>query len=803
MAGRAFWEASVLAIVTGLGTPALAQDAPPAAGQPDAAQTSAAGQLDTAQTAAATMPDTGAVGEVVVTAQRREERLQDVPISITAFTAESLTKSDTTNLARLANFTPGFSFGQSGQDARPGIRGTRTTPDGGGDTVIGYYVDDVFQPLAVQASQPFVDVARVEIARGPQGTLFGRNTFGGAISVVNALPGKELEGGFDLTYGNYERVRATGFASVPITDSLGVRLAVLREKRDGYIKNVAFGGDPGLPGNNLGDLDRDYVRGTVRFKPSSNLDILLRGTYWHEGGAGSIALGGYKLQGILVSAASCTPVPAAPTRACFNAFGSPISFFAGSAADNDGVPDFNGVDLGRPVSPDPYAWQGRFRGLVDLNSRQGNGQIRWSNDSIFIRSITGYQDFKYRGNSGNAFGPVVSLFALDRNTETFTQELQIGGAQTTPFQWIAGVYYYDEKSFEQLLLTSLNAAGVATSIQATSGVQDRMTKSYAGYAQASLNVTDALKLTAGGRYTRDKKQLDASTFSQNLLTGVVATPTAITRDATFNRFTWRLGADYKLARDHLLYASASTGFRSGGFNAGVLTQPLVPATFAPERVTAYEIGSKNQFLDRTLQLNVAAFYNDYRNLQLSLAFPVPGTPTILTAILNAGAARAYGVEAEAIWRPVPELTLNATAELTNARFTDFSFFGRIANPYPLQTLDLRGNQITRTPDHKFTVGAAYDIRIPGFGTITPQANALFSDSYYNTEYNTPLDRQKAYTTVDASLGYRTEDDRISLEAFVTNLTNKAVQISGSFGSQSLLTNYAPPRFYGLRLSFRN
>ncbi len=786
---RHLWLASPLALV--VTTPGFAQTASPA---PNASTAPAA--------------NSGAVGDIVVTAQRREERLQNVPIAITALDSNQLQKSDTTNITRLTNFVPGLSFGQSGQDVKPGIRGTRTAPDGGGDVVIGFYVDDVFQTLAVQASQPFVDVQRVEVARGPQGTLFGRNTFGGAISVVNAVPGDKIEYQGSVTLGNYDRNVLQGFVSLPITDTFGVRVAGYRERRDGYIKNVAFNGDPGLPGNDLGDRVTDYLRGTVRWAPTDSLEVVLRGTYWREGGTGSVGVGAYKAGGLLIN----------PATGALDAKGTPLFFYSGvptpvaSGGDKDGVPDINGFDVGRPVTPDPYAWQGRFRGLVDLVEKQGNGQIRWHNDSIFLRSITGYQDFRYKGNAGTALGPVSGIFTIDRNTKTFTQELQIGSVATSPLQWIAGLYYYNERAFENFLIftipTTVSNPTTASAIAVASspGPQSRKTDSYAGYAQASYNVTDALRLTAGGRYTRDKKELLASTFGQNLVTGArTDARLSIDRKATFSRFTWRLGADYKLNSDQLLYASVSTGFRSGGFNAGVLTNPLVPATFQPERVTAYEVGSKNRFDSGRVQLNAAFFYNDFKNLLDGLAYAAPNTnpPTIISAILNAGAARAYGVELEGIWKPVRQLTLNATAEFTNARYTDFKFVGQLARFYPVVQNDLSGNKMVRTPDHKFTVGASYDIEIPGFGVITPQANALISSSYYNLEYNTPLERQGAYATLDASLGYRTEDGRFSVEAFGTNLTNKAVQTSAAYGSASNLTAYGLPRFYGVRLTVRN
>ncbi|QMW22050.1 TonB-dependent receptor [Sandaracinobacteroides saxicola] len=748
--------------------------------------------------------------DIVVTAQRREERLQNVPIAISAFTQEELTKNDVRDISRLAQFTPGFNFGQSGFDTRPAIRGVRTdSVDGNGDPTIGFYIDDVYQSLAVQASAPIVDVARVEIARGPQGTLFGRNTFGGAISIVSALPTNELEGGFDLTYGNYDRIKATGYISIPVSDSFGIRLAGSRERRDGYVINV----NPVARGNDLYSRDSDFMRSTARWTPTDSLEVIVRGTYWREGGTGAGAFG-YK-QGGVIANPNVTPETAGVRGGRGLLTGTPLFFFAG--APRDGIPDINGVDIGSPDSPDPYSWVGEFRPSAALKQYAGSGQIRWSNDSIFVRSITSYQDFKYQSNAGEARGSPRTEYVAIRNTRTFTQELQVGSVTSKPFQWIAGLYYLDDKYYDSFYI---NDPGYFFQ----SG-QTISTKSYAAYGQASLYLSDMFRITAGGRYTSDEKnfiynELYADTISPfpSAFTNQAAFqayrcpgaslnatcfPAAFPAKGTFKKFTWRLGAEAFLTPENLLYASVSTGFRSGGFNGASLNNPNLPAAFQPENITAYEIGSKNRFAGGTIQLNASAYYNQFRNLQLQNQFSIPGSTVSSSGVLNAGSARAYGLELEAVVRPMPELTLNATAALVNARFTDYRFRGRPSTFYPLQDINLSGNSLGHTPDYKFTAGASYDFVIPGFGTITPRASAVFSGKYFNTDYNTVIDVQRAYTTIDAGLGWKSEDQRFGLEAFVTNLTDKAVLNYAAFGSQTLLTSYEPPRFYGIRFSFKS
>lgn len=770
-------------------------------------------QQDKAEPASEAQGNEDGVKDIVVTAQRREERLQNVPIAITAFTQDDLTRNDVRDISRLAQFTPGFNFGQSGFDTRPAIRGARTdSVDGNGDPSIGFFIDDIYQTLSVQASAPIVDVARLEVARGPQGTLFGRNTFGGAVSISNALPSADLEAGFDFTYGNYDRVKATGFASIPVSDTFGIRLAGSKEKRDGYVKNV----NPLAIGNDLYDRDSDYLRATARWAPTDSLEVILRGTYWQEGGTGAGAFG-YKQGGVIVNPA-VTAVTATQRGGRGLLTGTPFFFFTGSP--RDGIADINGIDIGRPDSADPYTWQSEFRPKARLKQLSTSGQVRWSNDDIFIRSITGIQDFKYNSNTGEAIGAPSTEYVGIRNAETFSQELQVGSIEDKPLQWLLGAYYLNDKYFDSFLI---NDPGYFYQ----SG-QTINTKSYAAYGQLSYYINDIFRLTAGGRYTVDKRNfqfdevyLDTVAFPQPFTSqadyrsfncprqvngqpslNVFCFPATFPAKGTFKKFTWRLGAEAFLTQSNLLYASVSTGFRSGGFNGASLNNANLPPAFSPETITAYEIGSKNRFADGKVQLNLSAYYNDFKNLQLQNQFSIPNSTISASGVLNAGAARAYGVEIEAIVRPVPALTLNATAALVNARFTDYRFVGRPSTFYPIQNIDLSGNSLGHTPDAKFTGGITYDIAVPGFGTITPRVSFVYSSKFYNTDYNTPIDVQPAYGTIDAALGWKSEDERFSLEAFVNNLTDKAVLNYGAFGSQTLITSYEPPRFYGIRFSFR-
>lgn len=739
---------------------------------------------------AAATADNGQVDDIVVTAQRTEQRLQEVPISVTALSAADLKRTGTDDITRLNQNTPGFSFGRSGLEARPAIRGVRTENVGGnGDPTIGFYVDDIYQSRAAQAGQPFVDVSRVEVARGPQGTLFGRNVFGGAISVVNALPSDRFELGGDVTVGNYARVGVTGFVSVPVTDTFGIRVAGMRETRDGYVKNIV------VPNNDLYSKDTSYVRGTAEWAPTHNLDLILRASYWQEGGTGGQAFG-YKPQGGFVNPnATAAQFAATGGRDLTGVLVPNLNFFSAASGQRDGIPDFQGRDLGVTVNPDPYVWQGQLRSFARLKQTAVSGQIKYSTDDVFIRSITGYEDFTYVANSGDVAGPSAAESRQVRGSKSTSEELQIGGVKTNPFQWIVGLYYLDDKVFDEFGSFRIN---INDGVAGSRGPFTAQVYSKAVYGQASYFVIPQIRLTGGVRYTEDRKTFDVTNY--RIVAGVDQVVSSFRLAGTFRRTTYRGGIDYFLTPGHLFYGSVSSGFRSGGFNGGAGTNPLIPATFDPETVTAYEIGSKNRFDGGKYQLNVAVYRNDFKNLQVQNQFLVGATT--LSAIRNAGRAYSQGLEIEAVARPVPPLTLNATATISKAIYTDYITSAPPNYPAAPAGFSLAGNRVPFTPKTKFTFGGRYDFELGRLGVVTPSANAIVSSSFYNTDYNTVLDIQKAYAKVDLRLAWRSTDEHYGVDLFVENIGDVAVKNRGVFGSQGLNASYETPRFYGVKLSYR-
>jgi iron complex outermembrane receptor protein len=729
--------------------------------------------------------------EIVVTAQRRNENLQQVPLSVTAIGADALARNDIRDLSRIDVLTPGFSFGRSGSDARPAIRGVRTeNVAASGDPSIGFYMDNVYQSRASQGLVPFVDVGRVEVQRGPQGTLYGRNTFGGNIAVESHAPTDKFEGGISGIYGQYARGRADGFVNVPVSDSFAFRVAGLHEGMNGYVK----GNDHA---HAIYDRDTNYVRVGARLAPaSSGFEAVLRYSYWSEKGTGGGAFG-YRVGGVYVN----------PTTGAFDINGTPILI---NPKAKDGIPDVAGIDIGFPIAANaPLYYPGDVIIQQRVKQHQISANLSYDFGPVIAKSITGYTDFAAFRNADNDFSPrILSEDFQDDHLHTFSQELQLASSRENRLNWIVGAFYMRDNIFKADFYsfpeTNLNGVAINARPKITS---------YAGFAQASYWVMpDIFKLTGGIRYTHDRKYvtrgnatvtngvITASRLDINPATGQPYTPL----DLKFSRTTWRANAEYYATQENLLYATVSTGFRSGGFNSGAFTNPNVPALFVPETVTAYEIGSKNRFLDDTLQVNLAAYYNKFKSLQVQNQFLIPaagGGFTTSSAILNAASANSKGVEIEIQARPTRQLNLGLTATFSDAKFDNYkgapapALYTTIPGGY-----DLTNNRVPYNAHAKLTGVISYDFDLMGRGTLTPQVTALYSGGYFLTDFNKALDYQPGYAKIDLRLTYLSPDEKYSLEVFGDNVTNKVVLNRATFGSGGLNQNYDAPKMWGVRAS---
>jgi iron complex outermembrane receptor protein len=843
--------------------------------------------------------DSAGIEEIIVTAQRREENLQDVPISVSAFTAEQMAARGTNDISRLEGQVPGFTFGRSGSDARPAIRGVRTENVGvNGDTTIGFFIDGVYQSRASQATTGFVDIERVEVQRGPQGTLYGRNTFGGNIVISSAKPSLEgYFGGIDLTVGENGRFRTDAFVNAALSDMVAIRIASSYEKSDGYVKNV----NP--LGNNLFDDDNRYVRGSLLLQPNDAFSALIKFDYSRRVGAGGSAFG-YKLAGSYFDVAS--------RQQLYNA--TPVFGLNTRGGNRDGVNDalpgsaVATSDLGVPIfaAGDPYTIDTDQKTILDLENNAWTANLAYDFGSVTLKSITGYTDFGAIRTSDTDFSAnQIGVDFQDTRAKTFSEELQLLSSDTeSALTYVLGTYYFKDKltgvfineQFSRIIRNVTPNLNLAANGGGFYDQQRAETESFAAYAQASYAITEQLKFTAGVRHTSDKK--DFAFANANAILPTAGTPpvpqgtaitlgtgpipnsafgtegaatnctyttfppprsgfqclasnTTILTGATydtkkFNKTTWRAGLDYQLSDDNLMYASVSTGFRSGGFNSGQGPAALQP-TFNPETVIAYEIGSKNRFADNTIQINLAAFYNNYKGLQEQRQVPVGATT--LSIIENSGKARSYGAEAELIWQPVDALQIGATFAYLNAKYTEYrdvpapfgttilvtdaaaltptvvngvtiapagqrrlfapgyncglvAGTGGAGQPAAAYGCDISGNSIPYSPEFTGAVYASYEIDLGSAGTLTPYASINFSSSFFGQPFNSILEKQDAFSKIDLRLTWA-YNENVSIQGFVTNVTDKVTSTRFVWGGGGALqASYAPPRLWGARASFK-
>lgn len=865
------------ALVLGLPLAALAQTAPPAR-------------------------DTGELQSITVTANRRAEDQQKVSVSVTAVTGATLTERNVTDLSQMESLSAGFTFSRSGVDARPAIRGVRTENVAvNGDTTIGYFVDGIYKSRAQQAMLGFVDVARVEIMRGPQGTLFGRNTFGGSVAITTVEPElKSLETNAGLELGSFGKKRFDGVLNLPLGDTVALRLAGIVEKADPWVKNDYD--------NSAGLFDRDlkYLRASLKFKPSADFEAVLRADVTQQGGNGGSAFG-YKLVGSYVHTASCQQL-----------FNADLLILNTRGGNRDGVNDCSrtqgaaagtganavgaGVDLGIPLYKPGQLDRinNNYRSFLDLKDSNFNADVTYRLPGVTLKSITGYADFAAARTSDTDFSSSTIGVDYQKTTaKTLTQEFQVLSDTRGPLSYVAGVYLFKDKLLgrfinEQQPRTILSPALAAPLSLPQNGagffdLQLPETQSTALYGQLSFLATDAVTLTAGARYTRDKKSFkyananallplnaagapdgtlitlitpdpSAAAFGStgntnctgsnaqpgfNCLPGTNTVTGATYTDATFSKSTGKLAVDYKLSSSQLLYASVANGFRSGGFNSAQAIESV--RTFKPEEVTALELGSKNRFMGNKLQVNLAAFSNDYTNLQEQRQVAV-GASTI-SVIFNAAKAKSKGLEAEVEWRQSRDLTLGGTLSLLDAKYTSFPDValpfgtsilvtdpastapqldangiviapagqkrifapgyncgvvpgtGGAGQPAAAFGCDLSGKRLPYAARYQGSAFVRYDISLPSGGMLTPTLVATYSSGYFGQPTNAEIEKQGSYLKADFKLNWRI-NERFGLLAYVDNLTDK--QTINRFvwgGGGALQVSAAAPRTFGLKLSY--
>lgn len=752
-----------------------------------------------------------AVDEIIVTARRREESQQSVPISVAAYSAESLEQRSVDDLADLSGASPNLyvSSGPSGGQGTGAIymRGVGQTDFiATADPGVGVYVDGVYLSRTIGNVLDLVDIERVEVLRGPQGTLFGRNTIGGAISITTRVPGNEFGGDVEVSLGEFERRDARLRLNAPlIEDRLAGSLAVVRRTRDGY-------GSRPLAGEEMGDINLWAARGALNFTPTSDFDLVL-------------AVDAARRDEHAVVHSPTDIIETDPNFVLLQAYNTFIATPFGSPLLNvtpacpDGVippaPSPVATSCSSPViGTNPYSSQATSFNVSDLDVLGGSANATWDLGALTLRSITAYRT--QESTSGADFDGSPLSFSeqiVNIETDTFSQEVQLfGEAFDSRLSWLVGAYYSRESSDTDFTFL-VAQPGFGPSINLLTTLE---TTSYAAFASGTWRLTDRLSATAGVRYSRDERDTeDNANFVSNPYLGgapssFYAAPgpgpfpgvpnffpfgTIVTGADSWENVSPRLSVEYQASEGAFLYASVAEGYKSGSFNGRPLTGSLAPTAYGPEQVTTYELGWKLDLFDRRLRLNTSVFNTSYDDIQVTIL--VADGPLVNTPTVNAGQAEVRGVEFELQAAPTEALRLDASVGYVDASFTKLnapsSFPGAVI-PFGTDA------EFAQTPEWTASLGAQYSFDLAGNGVLILRGDANYRDHVYFNVPNLDEASQDGFTLFNARATYESPDGAWRLAVFGTNLADETYK-TFAFGAFGIVTSYyGAPREWGVSLS---
>jgi iron complex outermembrane recepter protein len=760
----------------------------------------------------------GGLEEVVVTARKTEESLQTTPVSIVAVSGDQLTALGVDSLKNfdvtVPNLSIGGTMGQGNSVANFSIRGVGGASSGfiTQESAVGVYIDDVLYAHPNGALLDMLDVDRVEVLRGPQGTLFGRNTAGGALRYFTAKPGPELAGNLKLTVGSFNRRDVSGSLNMPFSDTWALRFAVSDKSRDGYIHRV-------VDGLRTGDENSQVARAQLRWQASDKLDFLLAADRirTHDHGNGT-TIGGYSptdlYPGLLYNAMA--PPTAVALRATTP---SNITTFApGTAA----------ADFARFTVTDRYSVYG---GSVDINEFRSSSvslTINYAfNDNLSLKSITGSSSNHQRMTQDWDRTPI-NMFLLNEfiDMEYTTQELQLTGNYDR-LKWVAGLYYFKDDAFDDKFRDS-----------PTDGVRGRefkdlITKSRAAFAQATYNFTDRFSGTLGLRYSKDTKDYVNFRSTRNIIAGV---PTPFRApQGEWTDTSPRVGLEQRWTPTIMTYVSFAKGYKAGGLNDTMVNSPgttvCAPGTaaisgtnpancglteFKPENLKNYEIGLRSEFFNRRLRLNLTAFESDYKDMQVQL---IDQNPPPTQYNINAD-AKISGVELELAAVATDNFIIRASYGFTDARYGPNIAAQTIPPPPRLQVPTLgRSTPLLRAPKNSYNIALAWKQPLANGNELRFDTNYGHKSEQASTSTPTNMILMPAYGLLNARLEYRTESNW-SIALYGTNLTDEyyltsAMDPAGpaskfTFGSgQShdavfgfTMLDVGRPREYGIEVGYK-
>lgn len=701
--------------------------------------------------------------EIIVTAQKREQKLQDVGISVTAFSGDQISELGYTDTVDITAQVPGLQLQQFHPSITVfNIRGISQNDFGDQlEAPVAVYVDEAYVGAMGAIHGGLFDIERVEVLRGPQGTLFGRNATGGLLHFVSRKPTEELEGYASLTLAEYDQVKFEGAISGAIAEGILGRLSVSTNKHDGILENRV--------GSDLRDADRYSVRGQLQIALGEDGSLNLKAGYSENDEQGNA----YDL---------------------VNAVGDGFGGLGRAILPTEDIYGVGpGTGLTPFIEPDNDGLEGSFdqTGFFEKDAFGLTAKLTWEFDGVTFTSVSDYlsMDKDYVEDADSS--PIRYFeFATTQEYDQFSQELRLNG-ETDSMRWVAGLYYLDMETDNTSGIVIEGAfLGAPAGLIPTGVAYELESESKAIFGQVEFDLSDEVTLLAGLRYTEDEREID-SVFVDFLNTDGTPIPfnnaTSSLASQEWENVSAKLELDWRPADGALLYASVTRGHKAGNF-----AQPVFATTFSllphdEEELTSYEIGYKGSLSSDRLRINAAAFYYDYSDYQ---AFSLQG---LEQAIFNKDAS-IKGAEVEVTWlTPVEGLEILLGASVLDAEVEDVNLpDGTVTDRDMPQAPDLSLNGLVR-----------YAWSALG-GTLAVQVDAAYNDDSYFSVFNGPEEFEESYTVANANISYTTKDERWKITGFVKNFTDEEYRIYNlDVSAIGIIQNaFAAPRWYGATISYQ-
>jgi iron complex outermembrane recepter protein len=713
---------------------------------------------------ASQQPQSGALEEILVTAQRRSENAQDIPMSISAFNGETLENRGIVSTEDLSKITPGLQFG-SASLARNElfIRGIGSNRfEAGGESSSAVFIDDIYQPRFSNLLFNLLDVDRIEVLKGPHGTLYGRNTIGGAIAVYTPTPSEQphvearADAGTQNLYGGMVSVAG------PLSDQVTGSMSVGYRRRDGFMKDLVSGKTNGT--------ESSGARLKLVYAPTDQLKFTFTASTFDT-----------------------------TEDAVLLARGTPYVYLLNPAIPPPGP------------NPDPYNSAYSTPGGASTQTRLVSARADYQTDDLTLSSITAYQH-THDENAEDGDSSIYDAFNYQGSDDshTISQEFRVSSNNSGALsaggrlKWLGGLYFLQDRVtepygfrigsdslFAALAGPLFPAAGIVNNVY-----KDLTTKSSAAFGQATYSISDRLDITAGARYSYDQKKV-LSTGETNLPGfPLVTADFAVPASKSWGKFTPKITVDYKAADQTMLYATWAEGYKSGAPQSVPFDPRLAAQLVNPETVNGIEVGVKSEFLDHRVRVNAALFDNKFKDLQVRTIQDLGGGVAEPT-IENAASSTIRGAEFEATWVITDGLSVDLGYNYLDASYGRF-----IANPIPGSFQDLSGNRMPRAPRNAASLSARYDIPLPGDRKLSFSVLTNYTSLQFFQPDDTPAVAQGGYGTTDFSVTYAFSGDHLQLTGWVKNAFDREFEVYAEEDAPSVREGWGDKRSAGVSLRYR-